>query len=119
MRVPFAGPRLALKILVDAGHDAEQRRLARAVGAEDADLRAGIEGQPDAARISRLRRDDLAQVLHDIDELGSHERSFETGGAWGAERPRSVSNVMSTAGSPAALDDMVWELTSKVGSWKP
>ena len=38
-------PRFALKVLVDAGHDAQQRRLARAVGAEDADLGAGIEGR--------------------------------------------------------------------------
>ena len=34
------GPRLAEELLVDAGHDAQQRALARAVAAEDADLGA-------------------------------------------------------------------------------
>ena len=52
MRGPAAPPRR--ENLVDARHDAEQRRLTGAVGAEDADLRARIEREPDALRISRL-----------------------------------------------------------------
>ena len=38
-------PCLALKFVVEAGHDAQQRRLARAVGAEHADLGVRVEGQ--------------------------------------------------------------------------
>ena len=43
-------PRFALIVLVDAGHDAQQRGFSRAVRAEDADLRAVVERQPDAAQ---------------------------------------------------------------------
>ncbi len=68
MRVPSARPRFALKVVIDAGHDAQQRRFSRAVRAEDADLGAVVEGQPDAAQDLPRRRDDLAQVFHDIDE---------------------------------------------------
>jgi hypothetical protein len=38
------GPGLAADVLVDPGHDPEQRRLARAVDAEHADLRTREEG---------------------------------------------------------------------------
>src|SRR5881296_2061996 len=39
----IGGAGVALEVLVDAGHDAEQGALAGAVGAEHADLRAGKE----------------------------------------------------------------------------
>ena len=66
-------PRLALKIVIDARHDAEQRRLTGAVRAEDADLGAVVEGKPDTAQNLPRGRDDLAQVFHDVDERrGSH-----------------------------------------------
>src|SRR6185503_645126 len=64
----FTRPCLALEVVIDAGHDAEQRRLPRSVRAEHADLGAVVEGQPDAAQNLPRRRDDLAQVFHDIDE---------------------------------------------------
>jgi hypothetical protein len=63
-------PRLALKVLVGAGHDAQQARLARAVGPEHADLRARIEREPDVVKDDPRGRDHLAQALHDVDELG-------------------------------------------------
>jgi hypothetical protein len=44
----------ALEVLVDAGHDLQQRRLARAVQAEHADLGAGEEGQRDVLEDLRL-----------------------------------------------------------------
>ena len=44
-RDPLARPGLADEFLVAAGHDLHQRRLARAVRADDADLGVGIELQ--------------------------------------------------------------------------
>ena len=38
---------LAVEVLIDAGHDPQQRALAGAVAAQDADLRAGVEREPD------------------------------------------------------------------------
>jgi hypothetical protein len=66
-------PRLALEVLVGAGHDAQQARLARAVGPQHADLGARIEREPDVVKDDPAGRDHLAQALHDVDELGSHE----------------------------------------------
>ena len=54
-------PRLALDVRVDARHDAQQRRLARAVQAEHADLGAGKERQADVAQDDALRRHHLAR----------------------------------------------------------
>jgi hypothetical protein len=73
---PLVRPRLALKVLVDACHDAQQRRLARAVGAEDADLRAGIEREPDVLEDDTRGRNDLLQALHYIDELRRHRARY-------------------------------------------
>ncbi len=66
-------PGLAGEILVDAGHDAQQGRLAGAVMAEHADLGARQERQPDVLQDLPAARIDLGQALHDIDVLvGSH-----------------------------------------------
>src|SRR5439155_23053642 len=59
------GKRLTEKVPVDAGHDAEQRRLAGAVGAEHPDLRPVEKREIDPAQDLPLGRDDLAQILHD------------------------------------------------------
>ena len=45
---PVGGERLTEEVVVDSGHDPEQGALARAVGAQHADLGAGQERQPDA-----------------------------------------------------------------------
>src|SRR6185503_20268929 len=71
--------RFALELRVDAGHDLEQRRLARAVQAEDADLRAGEEAQADVAKDVALRRNDLADAVHREDVLGHDSRGCERG----------------------------------------
>ena len=64
-------PGLAIILLVEAGHDLEQRRLAGAVDAEHADLGVGVERQMDV--IEHLPgRVALGQTLHEIDELASH-----------------------------------------------
>src|SRR6266550_5959809 len=68
----FVRPRFALKVMIHARHDAEQRRFAGAVGAEDTDLGAGIKRQPDTAQYLPRWRDDLAQVFHYINELWGH-----------------------------------------------
>ena len=65
-------PCLTLKVVVHSGHDAEQRGFSRAIRAKHADLGAGIKRQPDAAQDLPRWRDDLAQVLHYVDELWRH-----------------------------------------------
>ena len=69
---PCRGEGLAREVLVDPGHDPQQRALARPVGAQHADLRPRVEGQPDPAQDLLPLRRDLAQVLHGEDELGRH-----------------------------------------------
>jgi hypothetical protein len=56
--------RFADDVLVDAGHDAQHRRFARAVEAEQADLGAGEEGERDVLDDLALGRDDLAHAVH-------------------------------------------------------
>src|SRR5690606_40677109 len=60
----------ALDLRVDAGHDLEQRRLAGAVEAEDADLGAGEETERDVLQDLPLGRHDLADAVHGVDVLG-------------------------------------------------
>ena len=68
-------PRLALDLGVDARHDPQQRRLARAVEAEHADLGAREERQRDVAQDVPLGRHDLADAVHGVDEL-SHGKTL-------------------------------------------
>src|SRR6185503_5632464 len=60
-------------------HDPKQRRLARAVQAEHADLRAGEEAQADVAQDVALRRNDLADAVHREDVLGHGSRAVRAG----------------------------------------
>ena len=53
---------------VEQPEQVEERRLAGSVRAKDADFRAVIKRQPDPAQDFPRRRDDLAQVFHDVDE---------------------------------------------------
>src|SRR5438034_6947592 len=66
------GKRLAEEVAVGAGHDAQQRRLAGAIGAEHADLRPVEEREIDAAQDLPLGRDDLAKILHDEGVFPGH-----------------------------------------------
>ena len=70
--------RLAEEVLVDAGHDAEERRLAGAVRPEHADLGAREEREVDPAEDLALRRHDLPKVAHGEDVLGRHGVPYDT-----------------------------------------
>ena len=69
-------PALAVQVLVDAGHDAQQRRFARAVDAEHADLGVGIEGQMDVVEDLLAARIGLGEAVHVIDELTGHGKAL-------------------------------------------
>ena len=56
-------------VLVEARHDLEQRGLAGAVGADDANLRAVVERQVDVLEDDGVGRIDLPEPLHRVDEL--------------------------------------------------
>ena len=60
---------LADELGVEAGHDAQKRRFARAVDAENADLGVGVERQVDVLEHLLAARPGLAEALHMIDEL--------------------------------------------------
>ncbi len=71
----FGDEALAGELLVEARHDAEQRRFAGAVDAEHADLGVGIEGQIDVIEDLLAGRPGLRQALHMINELPRHQGS--------------------------------------------
>lgn len=60
----------ALDVLVDARHDLEERGLAGAVEAEDADLGAREEREGNVLKNLTLRRDDLPDAVHRKNILG-------------------------------------------------
>jgi hypothetical protein len=77
----LGGPGLAGEILVDAGHDAQQRGLARAVDADDADLHAGQEVQADVLETLLAAGIGLGDAVHVIDVLiGCH---VDASAVWG------------------------------------
>ena len=78
------GRRLAFDVLVDAGHDLEQGRLAGPVQAEHADLGAGKERERDVLEDLALGRNDLAHAVHREDVL-SHATAL--GGRGAPENP--------------------------------
>jgi hypothetical protein len=65
-------PGLAGILLVEARHDAQQRRLAGAVDAKHADLGVGIELQVDVLQDLPVPRINLGETLHVINELTGH-----------------------------------------------
>src|SRR6185437_5558612 len=73
--------RLAVDLLVDAGHDLEQRGLAGPVEPEHADLGAGKEREADVAQNDALRGDELANPLHGKDVLGHFLSSLDEAAA--------------------------------------
>ncbi len=66
--VPGRQRRLALNVVVEARHDLQQRRLARAVRAEHADLGAVEKRETDVLENDGVGRIDLAEPLHGVDE---------------------------------------------------
>src|SRR3954468_6786642 len=88
LQIPYARalghPALAGELLVDAGHDAKQRRFAGAVDAEHADLGVGIERQVDILQDLAVARIGLGEAFHVIDELTGHRRPARIVGRLGA-----------------------------------
>jgi hypothetical protein len=62
-------PGLARVAVVEAGHDPQQGRLARPVGADDPDLGARVERQADVAQDLAVRRVEPTHLVHGEDEL--------------------------------------------------
>ena len=67
--------RVAAVLGVAPGHDPQQRRLARAVVAEHADLGSRQERQRHVLQHLPVRREDLGQAIHREDVLGRHGRA--------------------------------------------
>src|SRR5439155_18319921 len=63
---------VAAEVLVEPRHDAQERRLARAVVSEDADLRAWIEGERDVLEDRPVGRVHLREAVHREDVLRGH-----------------------------------------------
>ncbi len=66
---------LAVEVLVDAGHDPQQRAFAGAVATEHADFRARVEREPDIFEDFALTNL-LGQAFHLKDVLLGHVRCF-------------------------------------------
>ena len=71
-RCAFGQPCFARKFLVKPGHDAKQRRLARAVRSEDADLGVWIKRQIVVFQDFLAAGIGLGQAMHMVDELARH-----------------------------------------------
>jgi hypothetical protein len=65
-------PGLAGEAVILAGHDLEEGGLPRAVGADDPDFGAGIEGEVDPLQDFPVRWVEASQVTHGVDVLSSH-----------------------------------------------
>ncbi len=71
--IALGDARVADILLVDARHDAEERRLPRAVRAEHPDLGGRVEGERDPLEDLALRPGhDLLEPVHRVDELRRH-----------------------------------------------
>ena len=78
---------LAVELGVEAGHDPQQRRLAGAVVAEHADLRAGQERQRDVGQDLAVGRVAARELVGREDVLGGHAHSqHRTRGTMGRMR---------------------------------
>ncbi len=63
---------LAVVPVIEAGHDPQQARLARAVWPDDADLGARVERDGDVLEHRPVRRIVPRQLVRGVDELGRH-----------------------------------------------
>ena len=76
-------PRLAREVVIEPGHDAQQRRLAGAVDPEHADLGARQKRQRDVLQDLLAAREDLGQTAHHVDVLiRSHATSWSARAAF-------------------------------------
>ena len=102
-REPGGQPGLTREPVVLAGHDPQQRRLARAVGPDDADLRPWIEGEIDALEHLAIGRIEAREAAHGVDELGSHGDQCARCGAVPPRRAVPVSGPRTSgSGSPCS-----------------
>ena len=74
-REPRGQAGLADEAVIGARHDAEERRLARAVGAQHPDLGPRVEGQADVREHLAVGRVEAAELVGREDELRRHDRS--------------------------------------------
>ena len=91
----FGDPAITDEVGVDAGHDAQQGGLARAVDAQDADLGVRVEGQVDGIEHLAVARIGLGQTPHVIDELPAVHGFLGPRAAQGRWGPRRTPDVMS------------------------
>src|SRR5439155_10011858 len=98
---------LAVVVVVDAGHDLEQARLARAVHAEHADLGAGEEIERDVLEDGALGRHDLADAAHRVDVLG--HGFLESGSTMIRKTALAAALALGVISSAQAVDSVSFE----------
>ena len=107
--------RLAGEAVVLARHDPQQRGLARAVGPDDADLGAGIEGQVDALEDLAVGRVEALEAAHGVDELGGHRDQCAR---WAAPLRRSLRSSLLCCAAFSSLNLWCWaRMASCVAPW--
>ena len=72
-REPGGEAGLAGVAVIDPGHDPKQARLTAAVGADDADLGPGIEGERNVLEHRAVRGIEPGEFVTRIDEFGGHD----------------------------------------------
>jgi hypothetical protein len=99
---------LAEIVVIHTRHDAEEGALARAVGAEDADLRAGIEREVDPLEDLLAGGHDLPEVAHREDVFAGH-RDGKIDRPWRLmnRAPRARNERGAQRGAPCARTDRV------------
>ena len=101
-REPRGQPGLAREPVVLARHDPQQRRLARAVGPDDPDLRPWVEGEVDALEDLTIGRVEARETAHGVDELGSHGDQCARCGRVAAPTDRSAARGPANPAQPAS-----------------
>ena len=107
---------VAEEVLVDAGHDAQQRRLAGAVRAEDADLGARVERQIDPLQDLLVRRVNPPEVLHRVDVLVRHGGGSVAAQPAGARAVASFTTAVVPAETERSPPRLSFQRTSRPGT---
>ena len=102
------GTRFAVYAGIDAGHDLQQRRLARAVEAQHADLGAGEKRQADIPQDDALGRHHLGDAIHGVDVLG-HTLELACLDVWGCagEARRIIGQLPPAVAPPGPVASML------------